>query len=143
MNDSEEPKWICLWKYNNFEGNRFPRLQKSENVLSEAVLVPRLEVKWGRELIWQWYLSFCCWMRQFDSSVMRGTKWSKNYASGTKRHNSQLWLHTDFYAGCPRKKDKFWVIYPSIFHIIYSNTYTSRITLSIEPFWWIDNTGDI
>ena len=45
MNDSKKPKWISLLKDNNYEANQFPRLQISEHLLFEAVLVHHLEVK--------------------------------------------------------------------------------------------------
>ena len=45
MDESEEPKWISLLKGSNFEANQFLRLQISDYLLFEAVLVTHLEVK--------------------------------------------------------------------------------------------------
>ena len=42
MDDSEEQKWISLIKDNNSDANQSPRLQISEHLLFEAVLVPQL-----------------------------------------------------------------------------------------------------
>ena len=41
MDDSEEPKWINILKDNNSEENQLPRIQLSEHLLLEAVLVPQ------------------------------------------------------------------------------------------------------
>ena len=91
VNDSEEPMCLSLLKDNTFEANWFPSLQKSEHLLFEAVLMPRLEVQWGKELKWQWYLRICFVWGCLNSSVRWGTKWYGNDASGTEVHNSQLW----------------------------------------------------
>ena len=44
MDDSEEQKWISLLKDKICDTNQFLRLQISEHLLFEAVLVPHLEV---------------------------------------------------------------------------------------------------
>ena len=49
-----------------------------------------LEVKWGKELKWQWYLRIFVVWSFFSFSIVWGTKRHASYASGTERHNSQL-----------------------------------------------------
>ena len=74
----------------------------SEYWLFEAVLVTNLEVEWGEELKWQWcFIIFVVW-GSFNSSDMWGTKRHAYCASGTGRHNSQLWY------GWKGAKQKTW-----------------------------------
>ena len=84
------PKWISLLRQ-----TQFPWLQMSEHLIFEAVLVPNLEVKWGKELKWQLYLRISVVWGFLNTSVMWGTKWHADYAPGTKWHNSQLWIQID------------------------------------------------